>query len=448
VKEEETFLDQLLKKNDTIVFACSGGPDSMCLLNLLWQQKEKKELTLICAHINHNLREESKQEYAFVKKYCEDHQIIFEGTKFNNYPSKNFHATAHQMRKEYFETLITKYQANYLMTAHHGDDLVETILMRLTRGSSLKGYAGFMKVEEKDHYQIIRPLITATKEQIKSYNDQNHIPYVLDPSNESDKYTRNRYRHYVLPILKKEQPNVHRKFIEFQEELCRINEFLVKFTTTALTDCIENDTLLIVEFLGLDPLIQRKVIQEYLYHVYKKDIILLSEKHINQILHLLNSSKSNGEISLPRNRVGRKSYNLFRIEERKKENSYQILLENEVDLMDGKIEKTEYSDIKSNNIIRLSSQEIKLPLYVRNRQNGDKIAVKNLQGHQKVKDIFIDKKISKEKRMKWPIVVDSNNTILWIPGLKKSKFDKEINEKYDIIYKYVLSKEKKYVTKK
>ena len=85
---------------------------------------------------------------------------------------------------------------------------------------------------------------------------------------------------------------------------------------------------------------------------------------------------------------------------------------------------------------------------MRNRKKADKIEVKNLNGHQKIKDIFIDKKIIKEQRDEWPILVDSSNNILWIPGIKKSKFDKENNENYDIIYKYNFSKEKNYVTKK
>ena len=85
---------------------------------------------------------------------------------------------------------------------------------------------------------------------------------------------------------------------------------------------------------------------------------------------------------------------------------------------------------------------------VRNRKNGDIIASKNVNGHQKIKNIFIDQKIPKNERDQWPIVTDSNGEILWIPGLKKSKFDKEIDEKYDIIYKYEISKEKNYVTKK
>ena len=90
----------------------------------------------------------------------------------------------------------------------------------------------------------------------------------------------------------------------------------------------------------------------------------------------------------------------------------------------------------SNNICRLNSSEISLPLIIRSRKFGDKMYVKGLNGSKKVKDIFIDDKVSLEERDLWPIVLDSCGNVVWIPGIKKSKFDKKINEEYDIILKY------------
>lgn len=446
---EKKFLDRLLQNKDIVVFACSGGPDSMCLLNLLLEQKKKKNLTLICAHVNHNVRKESLEEYDFVKKYCEERGIIFEGMTIFSYSGENFHDEAHKKRRMFFSQIVNKYHANYLMTAHHGDDLIETILMRLTRGSSLTSYKGFSKIQKENNYSIIRPLITATKEQIKKYDDENLIPYVNDASNESDKYTRNRYRHYVLPFLKKENKQVHQKFLQFNEEMYRINEFLVKFTKNALTDCLDNDNLHIVEMKKFDPFIQREVLKEYLYQIYQEDINLLNEKHLTSLLSLINSEKSSGKISLPKKRLAIKSYDNFSIKMINKKDTYRIELKEEFKLDDSqKIVKIRNTSEKNNYIIRLNSEEITLPIFVRTRKSHDKIATKHLKGHQKVKKIFIDNKVPSEKRDVWPIVEDAKGQILWIPGLKKSKFDKEINENYDIIYKYDLSKEKDYVTKK
>lgn len=445
---EKKFLTELLKENDTIVFACSGGPDSMCLLSLLYEEQKKKSLTLVCAHVNHNVRKESKEEYEFVKNYCEKRNIIFEGLEITSYKKGNFHEEAHQKRRTFFNELVNKYHANYLMTAHHGDDLVETILMRLTRGSSIEGYSGFSKIQNENGYLLVRPLITATKEQIKQYDENNNIPYVIDPSNEKDKYTRNRYRHVVLPFLKSENRNVHLKFLQFQESMCRINEFLVKFTANALTDCTENDTLLIVEMKKYESFIQYEIIKKYLYRMYQNDIVALNEKHIKAILSLINNPKSNLEITLPKGWVARKNYDKIKLEKNNKEKPFLIELKEEVTVSNGHIYKIGETSSKSNNIIRLNSEEITLPLYIRNRKEKDEIEPKHLQGHQKLKNIFIDKKIPLQKRDSWPILVDATDQILWVPGLKKSKFDKDINEKYDIIYKYDISEEKKYAKKK
>lgn len=447
--KEQQYLVDLLKENDIVVFACSGGPDSMCLLSLLLNVRKNKKISLICAHINHKQRKESEEEFKFVKKYCEDKNIIFEGTEFTEYKKGNFEANAHQMRKDYFEKIIQKYNANYFMTAHHGDDLIETILMRLVRGSSLNGYMGFSKIEQFSNYSIVRPLITSTKEDILSYNNFNKIPYALDKSNEEDYYTRNRYRHHVLPFLKQENKSVHLKFLNYQEKLCRIHEFLVKVVENALTDCVTNDNVHIVEFMEYEEVIQQMMIEKYLYHIYQNDIKEIKEVHVKNILNLIRSFKSNGKISLPLKKIGIKEYNVFRIIEQEKEKSYCAKLEDNFKLYNGnEIKKIVQSKEKNNFVIRLNSEEITLPLFVRTRQNGDKIASKNMNGHQKLKDIFIDYKIPEKERNLWPIITDSKNEILWIPGLKKSKFDKEINEKYDIIYKYDISKEKIYVTKK
>jgi len=448
MKEEKEFLNKLLQNGDVIVFACSGGPDSMCLLSLLTEQSKKKSLKLICAHINHNKRKESKEEYFFVKKYCEERNILFEGTEFKNYSTQNFHQESHQKRRKFYETLIEKYHAKYLMTAHHGDDLIETILMRLTRGSSINGYKGFNKIHTENNYTLVRPLITATKIQIKEYDDQNQIPYVIDTSNDLEVYTRNRYRHNVLPFLKKENKNVHRKFLQFNEQMCRINEFLVKYTSNALTDCKENDNLLIVEIKKYDLLIQQEIIKKYLYQIYGDDINLLKENHLISILNLMHSEKSNGKINLPQKMIVKKNYNYLKIEKANKDESFLIELKEEVIENNFKIYKLLDTLENTNNIIRLNSKEITLPLYLRTRKKEDKIEVKNFKGHQKIKKIFIDQKIPLDNRDNWPILVDSNDRILWVPGLKKSKFDKEISQDYDIIYKYELSKEKNYATKK
>jgi tRNA(Ile)-lysidine synthase len=164
----------------------------------------------------------------------------------------------------------------------------------------------------------------------------------------------------------------------------------------------------------------------------------LGDKHIDLILSLIHNNKSNSFINLPNEVIARKNYNTFEfVKEMDVIASYEIEFDKIIHLPNNhKIEKIMETDDNSNNICRLNSSEITLPLLVRTRRVGDRIAVKGLNGTKKVKDIFIDKKIPLLDRDLWPIVLDSTGRIVWIPGIKKSKFDKKKNETYDIILKY------------
>ena len=198
VSIEESFR---FNKNDIIVVGCSSGPDSMALVDMLLKIREKYQLSLIVAHVNHNLRKESAQEEAYLRNYCDRNKIMFECMMITEYGDDNFHNEARNIRYDFFEKVVYKYQANYLMTAHHGDDLIETVLMRISRGSNLNGYGGFKKIVEMDGYKIVRPLLDFTKEELEEYDKNNHVMYYVDSSNAKDKYTRNRYRKYILPFL-------------------------------------------------------------------------------------------------------------------------------------------------------------------------------------------------------------------------------------------------------
>ena len=203
-----------LHNNDCIVVGCSTGPDSMALLDMLLRVRNKYNLKLIVAHVNHNIRKESYDEAKFLEGYCLDNNLIFESMIIEKYGDDNFHNEARNIRYHFFEELIDKYNAQYLMTAHHGDDLIETILMRIVRGSNLSGYGGFREVVSYDNYTLVRPLIKYTKAELEEYDKINNVTYFVDSSNSMDKYTRNRFRKYVLPFLKREEEDVHLKFLK------------------------------------------------------------------------------------------------------------------------------------------------------------------------------------------------------------------------------------------
>ncbi len=428
-----------LKPGDVVVVGTSGGPDSMALLYILNEFKNIMDLKLVCAHLNHNKRMESDQEQADLSEFCKKNKIIFECKKVEKWGDDNFENEARTVRYAFFEKLVEKYNAKYLMTAHHADDLMETILMRIVRGSTLKGYSGFSRIVDKGNYKIVRPLLTLTKAEIEEFCKKNKIKYCIDKSNFDLKYTRNRYRHEILPFLKNENPNVHKKFIKFSEILLENSNYINKEVDKVFNKVFQNGILDIEKFVVLDKIIQTNIIYTILEKIYGDDLLIIGDAHVDLLFNLINSNRSNSIVHLPNNVIAIKAYNelYFKYDEEEYED-YEIEINDLVNLPNGKIIEKIEDDINdnSNNIIRLNSKDINLPLYVRNKKEGDKIEVKGLNGSKKISDIFIDKKIKTSDRHLWPVVLDSSDTVVWIPGLKKSKLDKKNSEEYDIILKY------------
>ena len=438
MKKAYDFLMSILNKEDIIVIGNSGGPDSMALTDILINLRKKLNLKIIVAHVNHNVRLESKKEAEFLNDYCKKNNIIFEYMIIDKYGDDNFHNEARNIRYNFFDEIVRKYSAKYLMTAHHGDDLIETILMRMVRGSSLKGYSGFSQIVDKGEYRLVRPLIYYSKKEIEDYDNDNNISFVIDKSNFKDKYTRNRYRSTVLPFLKKEEKNVIDKFLKFSNLLAEYDMFIEKQVDKTFNKVFLNNVLLIDKYKELDKIIQNRILSKIFEKYYSDDLILISDTHLNSINNLIYSRKQNGYINLPNNVLACKKYNELEIRQATTDiYVYEIEINDYVKLPNGHIiEKVGKSDSNDNNICRISNVDVSLPLQVRTRKIGDRIMLKNSKGSRKIKDVFIDCKVPLLDRDKWPIVVDSSGKIIWIPGIKKSKFTKSKNEKCDIILKY------------
>lgn len=427
---EMNFLKSILKKGDVVVIACSGGPDSMCLLSLVNEIKEEYNLQIICAHVNHKLRKESDTEAQMVTEFAQKNNIQFELLELNEYLTSNFsEQEARNKRYNFFFEVMDKYNSNILMTAHHGDDLIETILMRLTRGSNLSGYIGIPKVSINKNKQIIRPLLTTTKKDILNYVIDNNIPYSIDKSNNSLKYTRNRYRKTILPFLKLENPQVHKKYLKFSEELIEYDNFVKEYIT--------NNKLILDKRIVIDKVnkesnfIKKKCIEVIVKYIQENDYFDITDAQVQEIFKIID--KPSKSINLNNNYQAINDGKYLKIV---KETTFEETIFNK-DIVIGNYMfyyNTKEGD-NSNSCIYLNSLDITLPLKFRPWQEGDKMQVKNLNGTKKLSDIFINSKVLKAERKNIPILVDSKNNILWIPNIKKSQFAKDKSEKYDIIIK-------------
>jgi len=420
----DTFLKENIPTDEYIIVAVSGGVDSMVLLSIALNHSNN----VVCAHVHHNLRKESDEEQKLVEDYCKKNDVIVETIKLE-YEDKFTEEIARNKRYTFFEEVLNKYGSKTLLTGHHGDDLIETILMRIVRGSTLKGYAGIEQISTRETYKILRPLLHMNKEEIYRYAEENNIPFMEDKTNEEDTYTRNRFRNTVLPFLKEECKDVNAKFLKYSRELLDYH-YYVDSVIPAKINKME-------EFRELDEFMQKQKLKAFIHSIYQENINKISDTHINNMINLIHDGESNSTINLPDGYIFIKEYDGFKIEKVKQNEEYDLLFEEKLELPNGHIiEQIKESEDTSNYVTYLDSSLLELPLSVRSSKDGDKMSVKNMDGSKKIGDIFTDEKVTTKERNMWPIVVDNKGEIVWLPGLKKSKFDRTKDEKYDIILRY------------
>ena len=318
----------ILSHNDYVVIGLSGGPDSMALLDILLEYRKEVKFNIVCAHVHHNIRKESDDEALFVENYCLENDVIFEMIKLD-YNGNFTESLGHKLRYDFFNKIINKYNSKYLFTAHHGDDLVETILMRIVRGSSLNGYSGFESISKRASYTILRPLVSVSKEEILKYLEDENIPYVIDNSNNDTCYTRNRYRKYILPKLKEEEENVHLKFLKFSNMLNELNEFISHYVDNIYQDIVQNNNIDIVKLKRCEHIIQLEIINRWLYNHYQDNILLVNDKHVDNIINMINNVKPNLTINIPNYQVI-KSYDKLYIKQIYISSEYEYIIDKEI----------------------------------------------------------------------------------------------------------------------
>lgn len=299
-----------ISENSNVVLSCSGGPDSMCLFNLLLETKKIHPFNIICAHVNHNVRFESEEEQDFVTSFCKKNDVKIEILSITEY-SGNFHNDARVLRYNFLKNLCKNYNASMLLTAHHGDDLVETILMRLSRGSSLVGYSGFQLLSKNEFYSIMRPLISYTKKEIVEYNDLNNFEYRIDKTNESLEYTRNKFRHIVLPSINEVDPYFNKGAVKFSKKIYEYDNFVKEYIESQ--NIIVDNQIDIILYLKESEFIRNRIIELLIVNLQKEHEFYVTENIIFEINKLILSNKGKTTINLPNGFLGFKENKKFYI---------------------------------------------------------------------------------------------------------------------------------------
>ncbi|HWO94965.1 MAG TPA: tRNA lysidine(34) synthetase TilS [Bacillus sp. (in: firmicutes)] len=444
----------LLEPGKRVLVGVSGGPDSLALLHFLWSMKEKKNISIIAAHLDHMFRgEESEEDMKYVMEFCRERGIVCEAAQINVslYQQERgigAQVAARECRYQFFEEAMKKFGASHLALAHHGDDQIETILMRLVRGSTMRGYAGIQVKRPFGEGVIIRPFLSVDKEQILEYCRRHNLKPRVDKSNEKEVYTRNRFRRHVLSFLKEENAQIHKQFQSYSEKLLEDAQYLEELTVQAMNKVMkkEKEELILIRdaFLQVRKPLQRRGIQLILNYLYKEIPPSLSSVHVDNLLTFLEREQPSGVLHFPGGLKVVRSYNDCLFTFRRQESSpytYPLEIPGCVSLPEGhqivcEIHNQLSVEVGGNDSLVLDMRKLTLPLVVRTRKNGDKITVKGMKGTKKVKDIFIDEKVPLVKRDTWPIIEDGSGRILWLPGLKKSAYESEPihGGKYVILY--------------
>ena len=266
-----------LVKNKKILVACSTGIDSMVLLDLCLKYLKKENIGIV--HINHKKRIESEKEEQFIKEFAakENLNIYVKHLSLTN--DINFQSWARKERYAFFKEIVEKYQYEYVLLAHHADDNLETILMRLMKSSSLKGYAGIEQLTTYQGINIFRPLLKVDKDFIQTYAKENNLVYFNDCSNDEDDYLRNRIRHNIVPLLKLENPNILEAINNYSKTLLEVDQILEEKINL---------------FIKSRVLINNKnniISKEFDYSEYEKESIFLKEQILFRLTKEIGLSK-------------------------------------------------------------------------------------------------------------------------------------------------------------
>lgn len=432
----------LIRKGERIVVAVSGGTDSTALLFALCRLKDDYDLRLYIAHLDHMVRspQETAKDHQFVCRLAErlDLPVIFKKADVLKYAGEKKLSLEEAGRNRRYEFLLEAARdvgASKIALGHTLDDQTETILMRLIRGSGLRGLRGIPPLRVLGDKLVIRPLIEVWRREINAYLRRLNIKPLEDATNLTPKFFRNRVRHEVIGFLRRYNPNI-------KEALARAAQNLT-YDYEILADTIERVFVktakvkrgaVTIKFQNFEksPIGLKRGILRRAIELVKGDLRGIDYSHIEKIEGLIAVGK--GALELPdkiRVTVGRGSIVLHKVRGRgpgvpvprilKRLSVPGITLVPELGLsFEIKFAKRRIISGKPKSAEYIDCDKIAEPLFLRTWKKGDRFRPLGMRSEKKLQDLFVDEKIPKGKRGLLPLVV-CGRKIIWVCGLRLSE---------------------------
>jgi len=449
----------LIKNGDCVVVGVSGGPDSVCLLHVLWCLKNDFNLKLVAVHINHMLRgDESYRDEEFVKKLCEKLDVELKSVRVDinrvaQQKGMSLEEAGREERYKNFDIVADSIGADRIAVAHNKNDRAETVLMNIIRGTGLDGLKGMEYIRGR----IIRPLLDIDRSEIEAYILEKNLDTVTDSSNLEKIYARNKIRLDVIPNIDKLFDCNLVKSIDRMSRLIKDDlDFIDDKVKEAYCDAVlkkENGEveLLLRKISKMHLAVRRRVIRKAIEEV-KGSVKGIESVHIENILDMIDNGKVGSRIDLPGIKLGRtyESIRFYKKEMQPKSFDYEAFLNipglTEVGDSKHYIEASiitdyklsDYKGIKDSSLIQFFDYDKMIEgINIRKRKEGDLFKPINSNGTKKLKEYFIDNKIPREIRDNIPLVAKGHD-IIWIIGYKisdKFKVTENTKKVLKLIYK-------------
>ena len=427
----------LIKAGETVAVACSGGKDSMALLHYLWNNRKEIGCNVVAVNIDHSIRENSADDSAFVKNFCNKNNIEVYSFKVNalQYSEDkklSIEQGARECRYKVFEGVIAKGIANKIALAHHIQDQAETILLNLFRGTGIAGASGMDYIRDDI---FIRPMLNTAQTAIMAYLGSNEIPFVEDETNTDDEYNRNYIRNKIMPLIRSRWQGVDKSLANFGNN-CREDERYIQSTISADSIIVEDGLARVNASYFVYP--DSYVFRLILTALKKIGVTTNVEtKHLKMIKSMAVEAENGTKISLVNGISVIKEYNFITFTNRRIKTSSKTYA-----FTKGKLDISGFGLIDTITTRKFEMEKythlidaVKLPKDAvwRFRKDGDMFE-KFGGGTKSLSDYLIDKKVPVRLRATTPVLAVGNE-ILVIAGVeisKKLKVDKDTKVAYGI----------------